>query len=175
MENVCQLTGKWITFKDSNSGIFRIEFPLSIPRQEAWSFTDITKVSHTVLADSAGLGQAPPTHFDGCTLRIETWGQILIKKKKKKTNKLSLLTAFNNLFSYFGMPLLFLLLLHLNCVLVNPTGVSLILKEFLRNRDLATDLPYVSWAGCSWGLLPLPGFMGSFCVIIKWIQCENSE
>ena len=59
----------------------------------------------------------------------------------------SLLTAFNNLFSYFGMPLLFLLLQHLNYVLVSPTGVSLILKEFL--RDLATDLPCVSWAGCS--------------------------
>lgn len=47
MENAYKLTGNWITFKYSNSDIFRIEFPLSTPRQEAWRFTDITGESHS--------------------------------------------------------------------------------------------------------------------------------
>lgn len=72
MENVCQLTGNWITFKDSNSDIFRIESPLSIPRQEAWSFTDITEgESHST--GSLSRTQTSITHsLDGGTLCIET-------------------------------------------------------------------------------------------------------
>lgn len=53
MEEVCKLAGSWITFKDSISDRFRIEFPsvsLSTPRREAGSLLIAQKVSHTALA-----------------------------------------------------------------------------------------------------------------------------
>lgn len=41
------------------------------------------------------------------------------------------------------------------------------LKEFIRDRELATDLPYVSWARCSQGILPLSGFKSPSYVIYQ--------
>lgn len=44
MEKVCKWTGNWITFKDSASDIFRVEFLLFVnSRREAWQFTDSTE------------------------------------------------------------------------------------------------------------------------------------
>lgn len=64
MENVYKLTGNWITFKDSSSDIFRIEFPLSTPRQDARRFTDITGESQHWLTQQDSDKHHPLTLMD---------------------------------------------------------------------------------------------------------------
>lgn len=49
--------------------------------------------------------------------------------------------VLDNLFSFFGLPLLVLFMLLINCFLVNPKGVSFMLK----GRKLATDIQWIAW------------------------------